>query len=449
MKGILVIGAGKSAFALIRYLLDQGKEKDWYVTVGDKDEAQAKKSIGDHPGGVGKALDVTDPGARREAIGKHDLIISMLPAHMHIEVVKDCIEQQKDVITPSYVSDEILELKEEIREAGILVLNELGVDPGIDHMSAMKVLDKLRSQGYDILRFESFTGGLVAPSSDDNPWGYKFTWNPRNVVLAAQGGPVKFKQQGKYKYIPPHQVFRRIEHLYVDGYGRFEGYPNRDSLKYRSVYGLEEVPTIFRGTLRRPGFCRAWNALVQLGVTDDRFVIEGSQDMTYRAFVNSFLAYHPTDSVELKLMHYLGLEQESEVMDRLKWLGLFEDRPIELREATPARILQQLLEEKWALKPEDRDMIVMYHRFGFWSKKEGERQIDSFMVYEGEGRSTTAMADAVGLPLGIASKSILTGDIRLTGVRTPIEREIYEPLLRELKEFGLEFQEKEVDPIRD
>ncbi len=449
MKSILVIGAGKSAVALIQYLLDEGERTgEWMVRLVDKDGSLAQKRIGDHSRGEAGSLDIQDEAERRKAIEAHDLVISMLPARMHVEVVKDCIEAGVDVITPSYVSEELQALDGRAREAGVLVLNEMGLDPGIDHMSAMKVIDTLREKGCEMTRFESFAGGLVAPDSDDNPWGYKITWDPMGVIMAAQGGPVKFKQRGRYKYIPSHQVFRRFEHIHIEGYGRFEGYPNRDSLKYRKVYGLEEVPTIFRGTLRRPGFCRAWDSLVQLGATDDRFIVEGSEQMTYRQFINSFLAYHPTDSVELKLMHYLGIDQGSQVMEKLKWLGLFDNEVIGIRDATPADILRGLLEHKWAMTSGDKDMIVLYHRFGFMAGDE-EKQIDAWMVTERGNDQFTAMANAVGLPLGIVSKLMLRNGIDLEGVHRPIESKIYQPVLEELRGFGMGFHEQEVEPIVD
>ncbi len=229
----------------------------------------------------------------------------------------------------------------------------------------MKVLDEIRDQGGKMLVFESFTGGLVAPESDNNPWNYKFTWNPRNVVLAGQGSAAKFYQEGRYKYIPYNKLFRRTETIEIEGYGKFEGYANRDSLGYREVYRLNEIPTIYRGTLRRPGYCRAWDAFVQLGATDDSYVLEGSEDMTYRQFINSFLPYNPNDSVELKLKHYLRLWDDSPIFEKLEWLGIFSEKKVGLKDATPAQILQKILEEKWSLDPDDKDMLVMWHKFGF------------------------------------------------------------------------------------
>jgi len=292
--------------------------------------------------------------------------------------------------------------------------------------------------------FESFCGGLVAPENDNNLWNYKFTWNPRNVVLAGQGGTAKFIQEGTYKYIPYHRLFRRTEFFDVEGYGRFEGYANRDSLKYREAYGLKDIPTIYRGTLRKPGFGKAWDVFVKLGATDDSYVVEDSENMTFRQFLNSFLAFNPDDSVELKLMHYLRIEQDNEIMYKLKWLDLFEEIEIGIPNATPAQILQHILERKWTMKETDLDMIVMYHLFGY--NLEGKNHAtESYMVIKGENRVHTAMAKTVGLPVGIAAKMILNGKITTPGVHVPIKKEIYEPILAELEEYGIQFIEREIE----
>lgn len=276
----------------------------------------------------------------------------MLPAAHHVEVAKDCILLGKNLITPSYVSKEMMELHQDAVDKDILIMNELGVDPGIDHMSAMRVLDDIRAKNGRIHIFESFTGGLVAPESDDNPWNYKFTWNPRNVVLAGQGGAAQFIQEGKYKFIPYHKLFRRTEIIDIEGYGSFEGYANRDSLSYRAVYGLEDIPTIYRGTLRRKGFSRAWDVFVQLGATDDTYRMRDSAEMTPRDFINSFLPYNEHDSVELKLRHYLKIDLDDQLWDKLVWLGIFDDTfKIGVPNATPAQILQHILEKNGNLNP--------------------------------------------------------------------------------------------------
>jgi saccharopine dehydrogenase-like NADP-dependent oxidoreductase len=443
-KNILVLGAGRSSSSMIRYFLKNAEQENWHLIVADMNLTLAQEKVKNHPRGAAIQLDALNPIERRKALAGIDLVVSMLPAQYHVEVVKDCIELKINTITPSYISDEMKALDEAAQNAGIIVMNEIGVDPGIDHMSAKKVLDRLEQSGAKITQFESFTGGLLAPESDNNPWNYKFTWNPRNVVLAGQGSASKFIQEGQYKYIPYHKLFRRTEIIEVDGYGRFEGYANRDSLKYRAVYGLDDIPTIYRGTLRRVGFCRAWNMFVQLGATDDSYILEGSKNMTKRQFINSFLAYNPYDSVELKTRYYLRIEQDDAVWDKLVWLGIFEQEPLNLEhDMTPAQILQKILEEKWTLEPHDKDMIVMWHKFGFELNGK-KRDIEASMVFIGEDQTYTAMSETVGLPIGICSKMILNGTIALKGVRIPIEKEIYEPVLAELEKYGVVFTEKDV-----
>ncbi len=446
MKKILFIGAGRSASSAIKYLLDHSEQNNWVVRVGDMNIELARERVNGHPNGEAFQFNALDPQERMAELEKSDLIISMLPARFHPEVARDCIKLKKDVITPSYISDEMREMHQDALDAGVIIMNEIGVDPGIDHMSAMKVLDEIEEMGGEIFQFESFTGGLLAPESEDNPWKYKFTWNPRNVVLAGQGGAAKFIHNGQYKYIPYTKLFRRTEFIDIEGYGRFEGYANRDSLKYRSVYNLQGIDTIYRGTLRRVGFCRAWDVFIQLGCTDDTYVIEGSKNMTKRQYINSFLRYHKYDTVELKLRHYLKIDQDDTLWEKLEWLGIFEDEPIGLEEdSTPAQILQKILMDKWSLDDDDKDMIVMWHKFGF--RKDGEeREIQSSMVYIGKDEIYTAMSDTVGYPVAICAEMILNGTIQLKGVQLPIVKEIYEPVLNKLEKYGVRFIEKEVEP---
>lgn len=443
MRKILLIGAGKSTSALIKYLKEKSNEEKLQLIIGDLSLANAEKFAGDHPNTKAIQLDIFKADQRQEAIKNADIVISMLPARFHIEVAKDCVNFNKNLVTASYVSDEMQALDEEVKQKGLTFMNEIGVDPGIDHMSAMQVIDRIRAKGGKMLLFESFTGGLVAPESDTNLWNYKFTWNPRNVVVAGQGGAAVFMQEGKYKYIPYHRLFRRTEFLEVENYGRFEGLANRDSLKYRSVYGLDSIKTLYRGTLRRVGFSKAWNMFVQLGMTDDTYTLQGSEEMSYRDFVNSFLPYSPTDSVELKTRYNLKIDQDDVMWEKLLELDIFNPhKKIGIKNATPAQALQKILEEKWTLAPNDKDMIVMYHKFGY--EIEGKtNQIDSTMVHLGEDQTYTAMAKTVGLPVGIATLKILNKEITTTGVLRPITKEIYDPILKELAENGIVFKEKE------
>ncbi|MBL0735901.1 saccharopine dehydrogenase NADP-binding domain-containing protein [Flavobacterium sp. GN10] len=444
MRNILIFGAGRSASSLIRYLLSKSNEEKLHLTVADLSLNLAKAKTQDHPNATPLALDIFNADERRKAIENASIVISMLPAHLHIEIAKDCVEFKKNLVTASYISDAMQALNEEVIKNNLIFMNEIGLDPGIDHMSAMKVIDEIRSKGGKMLLFESFCGGLVAPESDNNLWNYKFTWAPRNVVLAGQGGAAKFIQEGTYKYIPYSALFRRTEFLEVEGYGKFEAYSNRDSLKYRSVYGLDDILTLYRGTIRRVGFSRAWNMFVQLGMTDDSYILEGSENMSYRQFINSFLPYHPTDSAEIKTRLILKIDQDDIMWDKLLELDLFNpNKKVNLPNATPAQILEKILTDSWALEPEDKDMIVMYHKFGYELNGE-KKQIDSKMVCIGEDQTYTAMAKTVGLPVAIATLLILNGKITTPGVQLPIKKEVYEPILKELEEYGVIFNEQNV-----
>ncbi|MCP1995315.1 saccharopine dehydrogenase family protein [Flavobacterium sp. HSC-61S13] len=444
MRNILIVGAGRSASSLIKYLLEKSDLENLHITIADLSLELAQKKTQNHPNATAISLDLFDVEHRREEIAKASIVISMLPAFMHIELAKDCLTYKKHLVTASYISPEMAALDEEVKKNGLVFMNEIGLDPGIDHMSAMKILDEIRAKGGKTILFESFCGGLVAPESDDNLWNYKFTWNPRNVVLAGQGGAAKFIQEGQYKYIPYNKVFRRTEFMEIEGYGRFEGYANRDSLKYRSIYGLDDALTVFRGTIRRVGYSKAWNMFVELGLTDDSYTIDNSEHMSYRDFINSYLPYHRTDSVEIKLRLALNLDQDDIMWDKLMELDIFNpDKIIGLKNATPAQILEKILSDSWSLKENDKDMIVMYHKFGYELNGE-HKEIDSKMVCIGDDQTYTAMAKTVGLPVAIAALKILKGIITKPGVQMPIDKDVYEPILKELENYGIEFHEKEV-----
>lgn len=444
MKKILLIGAGRSTGSLIKYLTDNAKTNKWELTIADRNFEFLDEKIKELSFVTTLNFDVNNQEQRESLINSSTLVISMLPAHMHINVATDCIKFKKHMVTASYISKEMQSLNDAAKEKGVIIINEIGVDPGIDHLSAKKVIDEIIAEGGELKDFETFTGGLVAPESDNNPWNYKFTWNPRNVVLAGQGGAVKFIQEGTYKYIPYHKMFRRTEIIDIEGYGKFEGYANRDSLKYRKVYDLANIQTMFRGTLRRPGFCRAWDAFVQLGVTDDSYTIRNSKDLTFRSFINLFLPYNPNDSVELKFRHYLRMaHDEIELFEKYEWLDLFKDIPVELENASPAKILQKILMRKWSLVDDDKDMIVMWHKF-IYTKGGKEFEKHSSMVVKGDDQTYTAMAKTVGLPVGITAKMILNGTIVEPGVHIPIKKSIYNPILNELEEYGIRFTEKDI-----
>ena len=442
MQTILVIGAGMSSSSMIRYFLENSIENNWQVRVVDQDISLARKKINGHINGVALSFNALNPLERRPEIEQADLVVSMLPARFHVDVAKDCIELKTNLITPSYVSPEMKALDGAALDAGIIIMNEIGVDPGLDHMSAAKILDEIKDRGRKMYSFKSFCGGLIAPENDNNPWNYKFTWNPRNVVVAGQGGAACFIEENQYKYIPYGQLFQRLDEIEIEGYGKFEGYANRDSLSYRSVYGLQNIPTIYRGTLRRTNFCKAWNVFVQLGMTDDSYKLEKSEDLTPRSFLNAFLPYKIVDTVENKLKKYFTFEDE-ELFEKFVWLGIFDDNTtFEIKNASPAQLLEHLLVKKWALADNDKDMLVMYHEFV--SELNGAKEtIVSSMVNIGENQMYTSMSNTVGLPVAICGKMILKGDLKLKGVQIPVMKEVYNPILKELESFGIKFIEKQ------
>lgn len=440
MKNILVIGAGRSASSLIKYLLDHSVKESWSVTVGDVSLELVRQKTNGHPNARNIIFDTTNDKQREEEIQRADMVISMLPATMHMNVARDCVRFKKHLATASYVSKEMRELHEEAKAAGIILMNEIGLDPGIDHASAMKVIDHIHEQGAELTSFKSFCGGLVAPESNDNPWGYKFSWNPRNVVLAGQG-TAQYIENGEYKYLPYNRLFTKIDTIEVEGQGKFDAYANRDSLSYRKLYNISDIPTMLRGTLRMPGYCKAWNIFVKLGLTDDTYKIEASDTLTYRHLMEAYLPAGKLSTKE-KLAAFMGNEADEEALNKIEWLGVFEDRKIRLANATPAQILQDLLEEKWKLQPHDKDIIVMQHLFEYTTKDNTSHKLTSSLVVKGEDMVYTAMAKTVGLPLAITSKMILQDKIKTRGVLIPTTKEIYEPLLAELETFGILFEEK-------
>ena len=438
MRRILILGAGRSSFVLINYLLSNASSNYWFVTVGDYSKEGAQEIVQNNKYGEAIFFDVNNTQQRNQEISQSDIVVSMLPARMHILVAKTCVDLRKHLVTASYVSKEIQQLAFEAKSSNIILLNEMGLDPGIDHMSAMHIIDNLKKDQFEIQSFKSYCGGLIPPKIDDNPWHYKFTWNPRNVVLDGQG-VAQYIKNGKYKYIPYNQLFLRTDDVNVLNLGVFEGYANRDSLSYRRRYGLDNIPTLLRGTLRRKGFCKSWDMFVQLGLTDDTYTIV--DDITYREFINLFLPYDKNLSVEEKFCDYFSISKDSTEFKKVEWLGLFLKNKINLDNVTPAKILQHILEKKWMVNDNDKDMIVMQHQFEFLEKNK-LRKLSSSLVVFGENDKDTAMAKTVGLPVAIATKLILNGKINSVGVQIPTTKEIYAPVLRELKDYGVNFIEK-------
>jgi len=438
MAHILVIGAGRSADALIDYLAKAVQTYHWEMTVADVSIDLLNSKLARHPQVKSLVFDIFNQQQANEVIAQSDLVISLLPASLHGEVAKYCLANKKHLLTASYLSDEIKDIAHEVAQSNLIFLNEMGLDPGIDHMSAMQIIDNIKKQGGEITSFRSYTGGLVAPEYDTNPWKYKFTWNPRNVVLAGAGGTAQYIEKGQYKYIPYHQLFQRNDLIDIEGYGKFEAYANRDSLTYREVYGLENIPTMIRGTLRREGFCKAWAILVNLGLTLDDFEVDTSQ-MTYRQFFESFLSEDQPGTTLEKLACFTGKSVEDPLLQKIVWTGLLEDELIPVK-GSPAKILQHLLEQKWKLEEEDKDMIVMQHQFEYVQQGE-THTIHSDLVVTGDD-AHTAMAKTVGLPLAIAAKLILLKKINVVGVCIPTHQNIYEPVMEELLHLGVDFREK-------
>ncbi|MBS1976509.1 MAG: saccharopine dehydrogenase NADP-binding domain-containing protein [Bacteroidetes bacterium] len=442
MRKILVLGAGRSSSALIDYLIGNAGSQEWSITVGDTSLEAAKEKTANANRADAIQFDANSEGAGA-AVEKSDVVISLLPPPLHPTVAGLCLKYKKSLLTASYLSPAMKGLHSEAENSGLLFLNECGLDPGIDHMSAMCVIDRIRGEGGEIFSFESFTGGLIAPDTEpENPWRYKFTWNPRNVVMAGQG-TAKFLQNGEFKYIPYQQLFKRVTPVTVPGYGEYEGYANRDSLGYREAYGLQNIQTMLRGTLRNKGFCQAWDILVQLGCTEDSYQMEGVGRMTHHDFMNSFLGFHPEWSVEEKLVHLFHLRPEGPELTRLNWSGLFDNELIGLEAGTPAQILEHILNKRWKLSSQDKDFIIMWHRFRY--RQSGvEKEIQAELVSEGQNAVHTAMARTVGLPLGIACKLFLDGKISSRGVRIPVTREFYIPILAELNALGIGLNEREL-----
>ena len=440
MRKILIFGAGRSSVTLIKYLIDNSLDNNWFVTIIDNSEDILKKEFYNSNSAKAFCLDIQNIEKRRSYIRDSDIVVSMLPARMHIMIARDCLDIGRHLVTASYVSEEISRLDKEAKKKDIIFLNEIGLDPGIDHMSAMKLIDDIKDSGNKLISFKSFCGGLVHPEYDNNPWNYKFTWNPRNVVLAGNG-TAKFIRNGKYKYIPYNKLFQRHELIDILNEGSFEGYANRDSLNYRSAYGIEDIDTLFRGTLRKKGYCSSWNVFVQIGMTDDSYIIPNTCNMTYREFINMFLPYNEKLSVEEKFCQYLQIDYNSDEFKKFEWLDIFSEKRIHYKEATPAKILQSILEEKWSMDSNDKDMIVMQHQFEYIENNNHKKLYSSLVVF-GDDPIYTAMSKTVGLPVAIAVKLILNNKIDLRGVCIPTDRQIYIPVLKELSNYNINFVDR-------
>ncbi len=421
MKKILLFGAGKSASCLIDYLVKESAVHDWRLTVADGNLAlaQSKTAGATHANAV--AVQVENDGERRVLVQDADIVISLLPPALHFFVAKDCIEFGRNLLTASYVDEKIKKLGTEIKNKQLFFLCEMGLDPGIDHMSAMELIHRIREKGGKISSFRSHTGGLIAPESDDNPWHYKISWNPRNVVMAGAAGAV-YKEHNEIRNIPYASLFGDCGKVELPGTGVLAWYPNRDSLSYIPVYQLEEAFTFIRTTLRYPVFCRCWKSIVDAGLTNDQDVVS-TNGLTFRKWA---AAIHPFISDENRMP--------------LAFLGVLDELPVPPSAKSSADILQYLLETKLAMRPQDKDMIVMLHEIEYEAENK-KHAVKSSLTVKGEDSVRTAMAKTVGLPIGIAAVLILEGKIDLAGLHIPILPEIYTPVLKELEKNGVKFTE--------
>lgn len=436
MKNVLICGAGMSATDLISYMLKHAEQYDWNVTVGDISVESAEMKIGGHPRGQAVYFDCYDDAIMERYIKDADIVISLLPPGMHAAAAKIALKYDAHVVTASYASQEMIDMHEEAKEKGLTFLNELGADPGIDHMSGMRSIDKIRNKGGELLAFTSYCGSLVAPESNDNPWGYKFTWSPMNVITAGSTGACYYKNDN-LRCIPYHRLFTNPRVIDIPGFREFEAYENRDSVTYRKKYNLGGIPTLIRATLRYPGFCEAWNMFIQLGLTADNYHIEGSENMTYRQWIESYLPDADT-SLENSLADILHIERDGELHQQLLWTELLSDRPIKRVNGTPAEILLDLLMDKLKFNQGDTDMLVFYERIEYQLEDELFEHL-SYLVTRGIDNMHTAISRTVGLPAAIGAKLILNGEISSPGVLFPWTKEVYDPVLDELAELGIAY----------
>ncbi len=427
MRNILILGAGKSSVALIDYLIKYSRKEKWIITVADITEENALQKTKRRINTVAVGLDLNNSTQRKELIKNSDIVISMLPASLHIIVAKDCLKLRKNLVTPSYVSEAMRELDTEVKRKGLIFMNEMGLDPGIDHMSSMQLIDNLKDGGNEITGYLSHCGGLVAPESDNNLWHYKFTWNPRNVILAGQGaGGIQYLKEGKKIKLKYEKLFDSATPLKIPGYGKFESYPNRDSLKYIDEYGLKGVKTMYRGTLRISPFCEGWSLLVDLGLTKE-------EDLPKIRFMKQFV----------KRFSILGKTMSKRQDTLLKSTGVLQKLYLsEMESINPAKFMQEILERNWAMHPKDKDMIVMVHQLNYKTPQSSNFEIQSSLVFKGKNSVHTAMATTVGLPVAMVTRLILNGQISQRGVLMPKHKEVYEPILNELKDYGISFTEK-------
>jgi saccharopine dehydrogenase-like NADP-dependent oxidoreductase len=444
MKNILVLGAGQSAPYMIDYLLRQSEKHDWFITVGDRDIDLARKAVNRHPHGNVISFDVNDAEMRLTQIEKADVVVNFLPPVFQYLLALGCISRGKHMVTASYQDERMKDLDNDAHRKGILILNEMGLDPGIDHMSAMSMILRIKKRGGRIKSFKSYGSGLPAPDSINNPLKYAITWNPSNVVMAGEIGAL-YLYKGQIKILPYHEVFQRTWTFELDGVGKMEVYPNRDSLRYQSLFGLEDAHTMIRGTLRYPGWSETWLQIVRLGLPNETMHIPNICKYSYRDLVEMFLPLHvSSDNLEQRVANFLNISPTGKIMENLSWLGLFSDDPIQCNGDTSAAVLVDLMKKKLQLPEKGRDMVAIVHEIEVEypeKKNTGERIISTFVEY-GQPAGFTAIAKTVGLPAALAVKLILTDELPISGCHIPTHPAIFPRVLPELKNEGLVFKEK-------
>jgi saccharopine dehydrogenase (NADP+, L-glutamate forming) len=444
MKKILVLGAGRSTDALIHYLDSRSSSLSVQLTLADAEARVLEKKIKNYSSAVQSLLlNANDAEALQKAIAGHDMVISMLPAFMHPAVAKHCLELKKHLFTASYVSPEMNAMDKEARKHHVLFLNECGLDPGIDHLSVMKALHEIREKNGKVYSFRSWCGGLVAKESNDNPWGYKFSWNPRNVILAGKGTAV-YRMNGQLRFTPYHRLFK--EHFMVsDTKGeKFDGYPNRNSLLYETIYGLKGIPTFIRGTLRYPGFCKGWHILIDAGLTDDSSLLPKELSLSLHDLTKACLGIESGKNLRDELQSRYADIWSSDIEKKLEYIGIIGTKePVPGNPSTLADALQNVLEEKWKLKQGDKDRVVMIHETEYHDETGKKIRRISSLDLNGMDENHTAMALTVGLPLAIAVRLFIENKVKDEGVVIPVDKKWYEPILSELEKHHIRFNEKE------
>ncbi len=444
MKKILILGAGQSAPFLINYLLDEAQRNNWYVTVADRNLSLAQAAVNNHSHGNAVEFDVNDAEQRHSLIQKCDIIVNFLAPSFQYLIALDCLRYSKHVITASYENPQVAKLDADAKKCGVLILNEMGLDPGIDHMSAMEIITGIRERGGKIIKFISYGSGLPAPDVQSNPLQYCITWNPSNVATAGDAG-AQYMENGKIKLVSHQKVFERTWNVYVDSIGTLEAYPNRDSLLYKKIFDLEKIDTMIRGTLRYPGWSETWNQIVKLGMFLNTITLPPIADYTYRDFTEMFTPLN-TDggSFEARLANTLNISPTGTIMQNLTWLGLVSKEKIGKNFTTPMELLTDLLIKKMPLPEGKRDMVILQHNIiaDYGEDRPHERTISTLIDYGDPETGITAIAKTVGAPAAIAVKLVLKGELDLLGCHIPTHKDIYPKVLAELKSLGIEFNEK-------